>query len=128
MKSILTLTLASLFAPLTLAAQWDYPATSDKVFNDAEALAFVQKYYPQVGQAALRYHKTSLLGAHYNFDLTQNGEPQGQKTIVLSTDKLGNVTRVFKSLNDTVLVNGVPSVAAELVAPQRLTALQPPEL
>lgn len=44
MKSILTLTLASLFAPLTLAAQWDYPATSDKVFNDAEALAFVQKY------------------------------------------------------------------------------------
>lgn len=35
---------------------------------------------------------------------------------------------MFKSLNDTVLVNGVPSVAAELVAPQRLTALQPPEL
>lgn len=128
MKSILTLTLASLFAPLTLAAQWDYPATSDKVFSDADALAFVQKYYPQVGQATLRYHKTSLLGTHYNFDLTQNGELQGQKTIVLSTDKQGYVTRVFKSLNDTVLVNGVPSVAAELVAPQRLTALQPPEL
>ncbi|WP_154173893.1 proprotein convertase P-domain-containing protein [Vibrio metoecus] len=128
MKSILTLTLASLFAPLTLAAQWDYPATSDKVFSDADALAFVQKYYPQVGQATLRYHKTSLLGTHYNFDLTQNGELQGQKTIVLSTDKQGYVTRVFKSLNDTVLVNGVPSVAAELVAPQRLNALQPPEL
>lgn len=48
--------------------------------------------------------------------------------MVISTDKQGNVTRVFKSLNDTVLVNGVPSVAAELVAPQRLTALQPPEL
>ncbi|KQA99056.1 proconvertase P-domain protein [Vibrio metoecus] len=128
MKSILTLTLASLFAPLTLAAQWDYPATSDKVFSGADALAFVQKYYPQVGQATLRYHKTSLLGTHYNFDLTQNGELQGQKTIVLSTDKQGYVTRVFKSLNDTVLVNGVPSVAAELVAPQRLNALQPPEL
>lgn len=60
--------------------------------------------------------------------MTQNGEVQAQKTVVISTDKQGNVTRVFKSLNDTVLVNGVPSVAAELVAPQRLTALQPPEL
>ncbi|WP_462099754.1 proprotein convertase P-domain-containing protein [Vibrio cholerae] len=128
MKSTLTLIIASLLAPLASAAQWDYPATSDKVLNEAQALAFVEKYYPQVGQPALRYRKTSLLGTHYNFDLTQNGEVQAQKTVVISTDKQGNVTRVFKSLNDTVLVNGVPSVAAELVAPQRLTALQPPEL
>lgn len=128
MKSTLTLIIASLLAPLASAAQWDYPATSDKVLNEAQALAFVEKYYPQVGQPALHYRKTSLLGTHYNFDLTQNGEVQAQKTVVISTDKQGNVTRVFKSLNDTVLVNGVPSVAAELVAPQRLTALQPPEL
>ncbi|RBM68552.1 proconvertase P-domain protein [Vibrio tarriae] len=128
MKSTLTLIIASLLAPLASAAQWDYPATSDKVLNEAQALAFVEKYYPQVGQPALRYRKTSLLGTHYNFDLTQNGEVQAQKTVVISTDKQGNVTRVFKSLNNTVLVNGVPSIAAELVAPQRLNALRVPEL
>lgn len=128
MKSTLTLAIASLLAPLTSAAQWDYPATSDKVLNEAQALAFVEKYYPQVGQPALRYRKASLLGTHYNFDLTQNGEVQVQKTVVISTDQQGNVTRVFKSLNNTVLVNGVPSIAAELVAPQRLNALRVPEL
>lgn len=79
MKSTLTLIIASLLAPLASAAQWDYPATSDKVLNEAQALAFVEKYYPQVGQPALHYRKTSLLGTHYNFDLTQNGEVQAQK-------------------------------------------------
>lgn len=45
MKSTLTLIIASLLAPLASAAQWDYPATSDKVLNEAQALAFVEKYY-----------------------------------------------------------------------------------
>jgi len=110
------------------AGEWDYPHIQTTVNNAEEALTFLKQSYPEFGDYQLRYQTESKLGLHYNFNVLINGVYQPQKAIVLSTDKDFFVNRVFKSLENTVVRNGVPTIAAELEAPRQLEAIKPPVL
>lgn len=110
------------------AGEWDYPNTQTTVHNAEEALMFLKQSYSEFGDYQLRYQTESKLGLHYNFNILINGVYQPQKAIVLSTDKDFVVNRVFKSLENTVVRNGVPTIAAELEAPRTLKATRPPAL
>ncbi|CAM3038311.1 proprotein convertase P-domain-containing protein [Moritella viscosa] len=111
-----------------IAGEWDYPNVQSTVSSAEEALTFLQQAYPEFGDYQLRYQTESKLGHHYNFNVLINGEYQPQKAIVVSTNKDFFVSRVFKSLENTVVRNGQPTVAAELEAPRELEAIRPPVL
>ena len=110
------------------AGEWDYLNIQTTVNNAEEALTFLKQSYPEFGDYQLRYQTESKLGFHYNFNILINGVYQPQKAIVLSTDKDFFVNRVFKSLENTVVRNGVPTIAAELEVPRKLEAIRPPAL
>lgn len=93
MKSTLTLIIASLLAPLASAAQWDYPATSDKVLNEAQALSV--SYFPQQSQnedysghtwtSAVSYMNYSLLmanGSHSYRFISHLGLAKGEVSVI----------------------------------------------
>lgn len=129
MKTKLTL-LALLLAmhPLVDAAQWDYPEERVTLNSAEQVQQFVQQHYADQGEFKLRYQTTSLLGHHYNFDVWQHGQYQQQKSLVVTTDPQHRVARVFRSLENTVLLNGEPTTAVELEHPRRLEADFPPPL
>lgn len=110
------------------AAEWDYPSANITVTSHQEALAYLEQAYAEAGSYRFRYQAESKLGSHYNFDVLINGEYQPQRAMVVSTDHDGSVIRVYKSLEDTVLRNGVASVASELEAPRLLEGEFPPSL
>ncbi|WP_261905078.1 proprotein convertase P-domain-containing protein [Vibrio fortis] len=112
----------------SLAAEWDYPVGNVSVSNSQEALAYLEQAYPEAGSLRFRYQKQSKLGHHYNFDVLVMGEYKQQRTIVLSTNSDDQVSRIFRSLEDTVLLSGQPTTAAELEAPRQLKAERAPEL
>lgn len=112
----------------SLAAEWDYPIGNVSVSNSQEALAYLEQAYPEAGSLRFRYQKQSKLGHHYNFDVLVAGEYKQQRTIVLSTNSDDQVSRIFRSLEDTVLLSGQPTTAAELEAPRQLEAERAPEL
>jgi subtilisin-like proprotein convertase family protein len=112
----------------SLAAEWDYPVGNVSVSNSQEALAYLEQAYPEAGSLRFRYQKQSKLGHHYNFDVLVAGEYKQQRTIVLSTNSDDQVSRIFRSLEDTVLLSGQPTTAAELEAPRQLEAERAPEL
>ncbi|MGC3834506.1 hypothetical protein [Moritella viscosa] len=89
-----------------IAGEWDYPNVQSTVSSAEEALTFLQQAYPEFGDYQLRYQTESKLGHHYNFNVLINGEYQPQKAIVVSTNKDFFVSRVFKSLENTVVRNG----------------------
>lgn len=128
MKSKYSIIALALIAQSGFAGEWDYPAGNEVIVDASAAQTYLQQNYPQAGSLALRYQTKSKLGVQYNFDITLNGEYQAQRTLVVHTDKDGLVQRVFKSLDDTILRNGVPTKAAELEAPRRLKAQRPPTL
>ncbi|EGR0056096.1 proprotein convertase P-domain-containing protein [Vibrio vulnificus] len=129
MKTKLTL-LALLLAmnPMVDAAQWDYPEERVTLNSVEQVQQFVQQHYADQGEFKLRYQTTSLLGHHYNFDVWQHGQYQQQKSLVVTTDQQHRVARVFRSLENTVLINGEPTTAVELEHPRRLEADFPPAL
>lgn len=112
----------------SLAAEWDYPLGNVSVSNFQEALTYLEQAYPEVGSLRFRYERQSKLGHHYNFDVLVAGEYKQQRTIVLSTNNDDQVSRIFRSLEDTVLLSGQPTTAAELEAPRQLEAERAPEL
>ncbi|EPF1750850.1 proprotein convertase P-domain-containing protein [Vibrio alginolyticus] len=114
--------------PAALAAEWDYPATDSVVTNEAQAKTYLDSHYSEAGEFKFRYKTQSQLGEHYNFDVWVNGEYQAQRTLVVTTDKNHHVVRVFKSLEDTIIRNGKPTVAMELESPRQLQAQEPPAL
>lgn len=118
----------SLLSSCVMAGEWDYPAGNEVIVDASAAQAYLLENYPGAGSVALRYQTESKLGSQYNFDIILNGEYQAQRTLVVHTDKDGLIQRVFKSLDDTIIRNGVPTKAAELEAPRRLKAQRPPEL
>ena len=121
--------LALLLASVTSsAAEWDYPSGNTVVTTQQEAKAYLEQAYPEVGTFRFRYETLSKLGHHYNFDVLIEGEYQPQKSVVLSTDTDEQVSRVFRSLENTVLLNGKPTTAAELEAPRQLEAEHAPSL
>ncbi len=128
MKKLLLPSLFSLFVTSTLAGEWDYPNNRVLITNDSEALNYVSQRYADIGSFRLRYTKDSKLGKHYNFDVMVDGENKQQRTIVLSIDNDQRVARIFKSLEDTVIRNGITTTAVELENPRRLVALEPPSL
>ncbi len=110
------------------AAEWDYPLGNIVVTTQQEAKAYLEEAYPDVGTLRFRYETQSKLGHHYNFDLLIKGEYQQQKSVVLSTNSDEQVSRVFRSLENTVLLNGNPTTAAELEVPRLLEAERAPSL
>ncbi|WP_250132396.1 propeptide, peptidase, partial [Vibrio crassostreae] len=126
-KSSLYLALC-LASATSSAAEWDYPIGSTVVTTQQEAKAYLENAYPEVGTLRFRYETQSKLGNHYNFDVLIEGEYQQQKSMVLSTNTDQQVLRVFRSLENTVLLNGNPTTAAELEAPRLLEAERPPSL
>ncbi|MGD1448135.1 proprotein convertase P-domain-containing protein [Vibrio harveyi] len=110
------------------AAEWDYPITNSVVNNEAEAKTYLDSNYANAGEFKFRYKTQSRLGEHYNFDVWVKGEYQAQRTVVVTTDKEHHVVRVFKSLEDTIIRNGKPTVAAEMETPRQLEAQEPPAL
>jgi subtilisin-like proprotein convertase family protein len=110
------------------AGEWDHPAGNEIVVDLVEAKAYIETHYPDIGSVALRYESESKLGHQYNFNITLNGEYKAQRAIVLHTDNSDIVQRVFKSLEDTILRDGVAITATELEFPRRLKANRPPEL
>lgn len=110
------------------AAHWDYPENRVILSSSEQVQQFVQQHYAESGEFKLRYQTASLLGYHYNFDVWQQGKYQAQKSLVVSTDRQHRVTRVFRSLENTVLINGEPTIAAELEHPRILDADYPPAL
>ncbi|MCG7497177.1 proprotein convertase P-domain-containing protein [Vibrio sp. Of7-15] len=127
MKKPLTLTLASLVSAAlgsasVQAGEWDYPAQAVQITDAAQAKTYLNQHYPEAGELTLRYTSNSALGTHYNFNITLNGEYKQQRTLVLSTDKSNMVSRVYKSLEDTIVRNGVATKAAELEAPRTVDA------
>jgi len=116
------------FVGQSQAAEWDYPSANITVTSQQEALAYLEQAYADVGTYRFRYQTDSKLGSHYNFDVLINGEYQPQRAMVVSTDHDGSIMRVYKSLEDTVLRNGVASVASELEAPRLLEGEFPPSL
>ncbi|OBT02466.1 propeptide, peptidase [Vibrio cyclitrophicus] len=110
------------------AAEWDYPLGNIVVTTQQEAKAYLEQAYPDVGTLRFRYETQSKLGHHYNFDLLIKGEYQQQKSVVLSTNSDEQVSRVFRSLENTVLLNGNPTTAAELEVPRLLEAERAPSL
>lgn len=123
------LCLAILLASLpSVAAQWDYPQGNTLVTNQQEAQTYLEQAYPSVDSLQFRYSNQSKLGHHYNFDVFENGVYQQQRTVVLTTNNDHQVSRVFKSLEDTLIRNGQPTTAAELEAPRQLEAQRPPAL
>ncbi|WP_432454854.1 proprotein convertase P-domain-containing protein [Agarivorans sp. QJM3NY_29] len=111
-----------------LGGQWDYPASNNVVLDQQEAKRYVESHYPTIGKLSLRYQSESRLGHQYNFNITLDGEYKPQRTIVVHSDHSGLVQRVFKSLDDTILRDGVASVAGELEHARRLKADAPPAL
>ncbi|MFB9216469.1 proprotein convertase P-domain-containing protein [Vibrio sinaloensis] len=128
MKSRYSLLVLAIVYSSAFAGEWDYPAGNEVVADSAAAQTYLQARYPEVGAVSLRYQTESKLGHQYNFNITLDGEYQAQRTLVVHTDKDGLVRRVFKSLEDTLIVDGKPATAAELEAPRRLKAERPPEL
>lgn len=128
MKPQLSLLALSLAATTVNAGEWDYPAGNEVVADPAAARTYVELHYPTAGTATLRYESNSQLGHYYNFDIRVDGAYQPQRTLVIHTDTSGVVQRVFKSLEDTVLRDGVAITAAELEQPRRLEATTPPDL
>ncbi|NOH97151.1 propeptide, peptidase [Vibrio sp. 99-70-13A1] len=123
------LCVAILLASLpSVAAQWDYPQGNTLVANQQEAQTYLEQAYPSVGSLQFRYSNQSKLGHHYNFDVFENGVYQQQRTVILTTDNDHQVSRVFKSLEDTVIRNGLPTTAGELEVPRQLEAERPPTL
>ncbi|USD42880.1 proprotein convertase P-domain-containing protein [Vibrio sp. SCSIO 43135] len=118
----------SIFSLSALSGEWDYPAGNETVSDSAAAENYVESHYPELEGVSHRYTTDSHLGFQYNFDITDDGEYKHQRTIVVHTDKSGLVQRVYKSFADTILINGEPSTSAELEAPRRLKAEEPPEL
>lgn len=112
----------------SLAAEWDYPLGNVSVSNAQEAQVYLEQAYPDAGSLRFRYERQSKLGHHYNFDVLVAGEYKQQRTIVLSTNNDEQVSRIFRSLEDTVLLGGQPTTAAELEAPRQLEAERAPEL
>lgn len=112
----------------SLAAEWDYPLGNASVSNAQEAQVYLEQAYPEAGSLRFRYERQSKLGHHYNFDVLVAGEYKQQRTIVLSTNNDDQVSRVFRSLEDTALLGGQPTTAAELEAPRQLEAERAPEL
>ncbi|MCK8074934.1 proprotein convertase P-domain-containing protein [Vibrio sp. 1CM2L] len=110
------------------AAEWDYPIDNTVVTTQQEAKAYLEQAYPEVGKFRFRYETQSKLGHHYNFDVLIEGEYQQQKSVVLSTNIDEQVSRVFRSLENTVLLNGIPTTAAELEVPRLLEAERAPSL
>ncbi len=96
--------------------------------NEAEAKTYLDSNYANAGEFKFRYKTQSRLGEHYNFDVWVNGEYQAQRTVVVTTDKEHHVVRVFKSLEDTIIRNGKPTIAAEMETPRQLEAQEPPAL
>ncbi|CAH7151238.1 P/Homo B domain-containing protein [Vibrio chagasii] len=126
-KSSLYLALCFVSA-ISNAAEWDYPINDAVVTTQQEAKAYLEQAYPDVGVLRFRYETYSKLGNHYNFDVLIGGEYQQQKTVVLSTNLDDQVSRVFRSLENTVLLNGAPTTAAELEVPRLLEAERAPSL
>lgn len=114
--------------PAALSAEWDYPTTDSVVTNEAQAKTYLDSHYSEAGEFKFRYKTQSQLGEHYNFDVWVNGEYQSQRALVVTTDKNHHVVRVFKSLEDTIIRNGKPTVAMELESPRQLQAQEPPAL
>lgn len=112
----------------SLAAEWDYPLGNVSVSNAQEAQVYLEQAYPDAGSLRFRYERQSKLGHHYNFDVLVAGEYKQQRTIVLSTNNDEQVSRIFRSLEDTVLLGGQPTTAAELETPRQLEAERAPEL
>ena len=110
------------------AAEWEYPIGSTVVTTQQEAKTYLEEAYPEVGTLRFRYETQSKLGHHYNFDVLIEGEYQQQKSMVLSTNTDEQVSRVFRSLENTVLLNGNPTTAAELEVPRLLEAERAPSL
>ncbi|MCR9422371.1 proprotein convertase P-domain-containing protein [Vibrio sp. RM-69-4] len=128
MKKIIVLSTLLCLSHSAFAGEWDYPLAKTTIATKESAELYLSSLYPDVGTLKFRYQTESLLGNHYNFDVWQNGQYQPQKALVLSTDQSGVVTRVFKSLHNTVERDGVALVAAELESPRRLVANEPPSL
>ncbi|KJY78797.1 hypothetical protein TW74_12230 [Vibrio nigripulchritudo] len=128
MKKYLLPTLLCASISSAMAGEWDYPSNAATVTSDGEALNYVSQRYADVGSFRLRYVTESKLGKHYNFDVLVGGEYKHQRAVVLSVDNDQRVTRIFKSLEDTVVRNGLVITAVELENPRRLEALEPPEL
>ncbi|MDF2152677.1 proprotein convertase P-domain-containing protein [Vibrio sp. CAU 1672] len=124
----LALSFAVACAPAVQAAEWDYPSAAVMVTDEAEAKTYLDANYADTGKFKFRYKTESQLGEHYNFDVWVNGQYQAQRTVVVTTDKGHRVVRVFKSLEDTVIRNGKPTVAAEIELPRELDADEPPAL
>ena len=124
----LALSLLFACAPVVQAAEWDYPSVDSVVSNEAQAKIYLDNHYAQAGEFKFRYKTQSQLGEHYNFDVWISGEYQPQRTAVVTTDKNHHVVRVFKSFEDTVIRNGMPTVAMELESPRQLQAQEPPAL
>ncbi|MBW3695456.1 propeptide, peptidase [Vibrio sp. T187] len=116
------------FSSQSMAGEWDYPSANITVTNQQEALSYLDQAYSEVGSYRFRYQTESKLGTHYSFDVLVGGEYMPQRTMVVSTSQDGSVTRVYKSLVDTVLRNGVATVASELEAPRLLEGELPPSL
>ncbi len=111
-----------------MSAEWDYPNFGQQLASVEQVKTYLKQYYGDLGRFELRYQTASLLGYHYNFDIYQEGVYQAQKTLVVSTDKNHQITRVFRSDENTVMVNGKPFVAAELDQTRTLKAEFPPAL
>ncbi|PKG37892.1 proprotein convertase P-domain-containing protein [Psychromonas sp. Urea-02u-13] len=128
MKPQLTMFALLIISAFAQGGEWEHPAGNEIVADLVAAKSYIETHYPDIGSVALRYESESKLGHQYNFNITLNGEYKAQRTIVLHTDNLGIVQRVFKSLEDTILRDGVAITATELESPRRLKANSPPEL
>lgn len=112
---------------LVSAGEWDYFDTNITINSVGDIQDFIAQHYP-IEKSKLRYQTKSLIEQHYNFDIWQNGEYQHQKTIVVSIDNQHRIRRIFHSLDNSVLINGIPTTALELEYPRQLEADYPPEL
>lgn len=128
MKSAISLVALALASTNVMAGEWDYPAGNNQASDATQAQQYLRTHYPSVGELSLRYQTSSLLGRQYNFDIYRGGEYQPQRTLVLHTDKQGLVTRVYKSLTDTMIRQGEAVKEAAIEIPRRLIADAPPEL
>ncbi|ELR65637.1 subtilisin-like proprotein convertase [Photobacterium marinum] len=128
MKQKLSLLALAMASAVSHAGEWDYPAGNETVADQADAKTYVETHYPAVSDIELRYKTKSKLGYQYNFNIGLGSDYKAQRTIVVHTDNAGIVQRVFKSLEDTVIRNGVAEKLAELESISRLKAVESPDI
>ncbi|MCW8332169.1 proprotein convertase P-domain-containing protein [Photobacterium sp. SDRW27] len=87
-------------AATSIVPHLEYPLETLAVSDVADALRMVQSRYDDTETLVHRYTVTSLLGTHYNFVQTNAAGEPCNGAIVVSTDRDGQLYRIFNTLVD----------------------------